>query len=161
MNKKRTKQLRKELLEVLSKHKDKMKHFKYYFHKAKKAYKTGLLTFLLTMCLLVNMAFADKLQVPFPCYPKKMQTVYAKHGIKLDLNAEDRTSPAWFIRKLYQYKNAKWFDKVYNSRVIVPYKGSWGFIKSEGNCFWIYTYYSLKTEDFEFIRDIMWECLGE
>ena len=129
MNKKRTKKLRKELLEILSKHKDKMKHFKYCFRKAKKAYKAGLLTLLLTMCLSVNIAFADKLQIPFSCYPKKVQAVFMEYGLKLDLDGNDRTPE------------------------------SWGFLKNEGSEFWLYTYRGVTTEELEFIRDIMWECL--
>lgn len=54
--------------------------------------------------------FADRVDIPFSCYPKKIQAAFAERGKKLDLSANDRTDD------------------------------SWGFIESKGSNYSIYTY---------------------
>ena len=35
-------------------------------------------------------AYADKIQIPFSCYPKELQKVFKDNGIKLDLDGNER-----------------------------------------------------------------------
>ena len=71
---------------------------------------------LIIILLLCNVAYADKLGIPFDCYPKAIQEAFAEEGLKVDFRAEDRT------------------------------KDSWGFIQSEGSRYYIYTYHPIPRE---------------
>ena len=81
--------------------------------------------------LIATNVWADKIQIPFSCYPRQLSEDFARHGYKVDVNAEDRT------------------------------KDSWAFIKSEGSSFWLYTYYPVQDRDFEMIKEVIWEHLGQ
>ena len=88
------------------------------------------LILLLIFILITTNAFADKLGIPFSCYPRELQACFAKHGLKVDLSGNDRT-----------------YD-------------SFGFIKNEGTEFWIYTYYNCTREELELIMKVIWESMG-
>lgn len=71
------------------------------------------------------------IQIDFSCYPRRIQEEFAKEGIKLDLDPVDRT------------------------------EDSWGFLKSEGSRYFIYTYYPVTQEDFKLITKTTWGVLDE
>ena len=65
----------------------------------------------LLVALIISLpAFADKLIIPFDCYPKQLQAAFATQGLKLDLSGVDRTDD------------------------------SWGFLENQGTRFILYTY---------------------
>jgi len=97
--------------------------FNFNMQTAKRAFKAGTIAVLLLMC--ASMAYADKLIIPFDCYPKEIQTQFAETGRKLDLSGNDRT------------------------------RESWGFIVNEGSQFTIYTYKSASQEDFTVMMNII------
>ena len=70
---------------------------------------------------------ADKLRIPFSCFPKEIQLDFQRKGLKLDLNGNDRT------------------------------RDSWGFIMNEGNQYVIFTYRSLNNEDFDTVSEILFD----
>lgn len=70
-------------------------------------------------------AKSDELQVPYSCYPRELQAKFAEYDVKLDLSANDRT------------------------------KDSWGFLKSKGSKYSIFTYESATEEDFNLIMRIV------
>ena len=39
--------------------------------------------------------FADELQVPFSCYPRRLQQDFAQYNLTLDLSEIDRTPSSW------------------------------------------------------------------
>ncbi len=89
-----------------------------------------LIIALILIFLLTGTAYCDKLQVPFSCYPKQLQEVFAGQGIKLDLDGNDRTPE------------------------------SWGFLKNEGAEYYIYTYYAVTEEGLMIVMDLIWEHMN-
>lgn len=82
--------------------------------------------FFIIALFICSSAFPDKLGIPFQCYPKQVQEKFAKHNMKLDLRAEDRT------------------------------EDSWGFLVSEGSNYYLYSYNSVKIpEELELIQKII------
>ncbi len=77
--------------------------------------------------LLTASSYADQLDVPFSCYPKKVQAKFEEHGLRLDLSPNDRE------------------------------EDSWGFLQSRGSNFSIFTYRSMSKSDFERITKILGE----
>jgi len=74
---------------------------------------------------LCNNLYADKLLVPFECYPKEVQKLYIENGLKLDLDRNDKTPD------------------------------SWGFLINEGGQYWIYTYKPVTDEELYLMLKIM------
>ncbi len=83
-----------------------------------------LFLFLISSVLIFSV-HADKMIIPFDCYPRKIQNEFAKYGLKLDLYGEERTPD------------------------------SWGFIVNEGTQFIIYTYKSATPRDFNIIMNVV------
>lgn len=81
-----------------------------------------LISFLL---FFASSVFADKLMIPFDCYPLELQAKFAEHGLKLDLNGIERT------------------------------EDSWGFLINEGSRFIIYTYQPITSEELTLIMEII------
>jgi len=123
MSGKKQKKLRRRVKEKMEKHGLDPLTFRSRLKVIKKAVKMGVITNLLLMS--TNLVFADKLIVPYDCYPKEMQAEFAKTGRKLDLSGNDRT------------------------------KNSWGFIVNEGSQFIIYTYKGATQDDFSAIMGIV------
>ena len=86
---------------------------------------------LFLFCLFCFSAYADELQQPLTCYPKKVQEVFSKYDLKIDLYPEDRISD------------------------------SWGFLRSYGNNFSIFTYKKLTKEELKLTIKIMREYIQE
>ena len=80
--------------------------------------KVLILLLLNLLVLLAIYAYGDELKVPLDCYPRELQTRFAKHGFKLDLNGNDRT------------------------------RDSWGFLENKGTDFSIITYEPMTEEEF-------------
>jgi len=74
-----------------------------------------------------GISFADKLIIPFSCWPQNLKTAFNETGRKLDLNSSDRDN------------------------------NSWGYLVNEGSSFTIYTYKSVTNEDFQVIQDIIFD----
>ena len=74
---------------------------------------------------------ADEFQQLFTCYPKKVQEVFNRYDLKIDLHPEDRDF------------------------------SSWGFIRSYGNNFSIFTYEKLTKEKIALTMKIMKEYIQE
>jgi len=86
------------------------------------------LLFIILCCIsLQSIAFADILKIPFSCWPLALQSEFASNGMKLDLNAVERTDE------------------------------SWGFIVSNGADFEFHTYRSVTQEEFAIIQDIVFK----
>ena len=77
------------------------------------------------LILIATTAHADKLIIPFDCYPTEVQEKFLTEGIKLDLDGNERTQE------------------------------SWGFLKNEGNQFIIYTYNSITIEELDIVMEIL------
>lgn len=86
------------------------------------------LIIIIMIVLMHSVCLADELQLPFSCYPAKVQTQFANHGYKLDLSANDRDET------------------------------SWGFLVSQGSKFSIFTYKSVTQKEFEDILKIIGEA---
>ena len=86
-----------------------------------------IIPILLILIFICGIAFSDTFIIPLSCYPRELQKEFADTGRKLDLNGIDRT------------------------------KDSWGFIRSEGAKYQIYTYRSATDED---LNVIMRLCMG-
>ena len=78
-----------------------------------------------------SIAFADELLIPFSCWPKQLQTEFAKYNKKLDLNGDDRTND------------------------------SWGYLVNKGDTYVIFTYRSMGTEEFKMIQEIVFKVEQE
>ena len=89
---------------------------------------SGILIILLLV--LLGNAFADKIIVPFDCYPRELRARFEERGFKLDLSAIERT------------------------------RDSWAFLVSEGQQYLIYTYKPVTQEDFDVIMEVVWDELG-
>ena len=86
--------------------------------------------FLLLALFFACNAHADKLTLPFGCYPRELQAKFEEYDIKLDLDGADRT-----------------YD-------------SWGYLHNEGNKFTLYSYRSATLDDMEIINEICHEHWG-
>ena len=84
---------------------------------------------ILILLFITSTAGADKLRVPFDCYPKEIQKMFLARGIQLDLDGNDRT------------------------------RDSWGFIQNEGASYIIYTYKAINDEELTIVREIVLESL--
>jgi len=123
MSEKKNKRLRKRVKDIMEKNGMNKNTFKFRMKVAKRVFKMGAITVCL-VCIALP-CLADKLIVPFDCYPKEIQSGFAEAGMKLDLSGNDRT------------------------------RESWGFIVNEGSQFVIYTYKNATPEDFKIIMDII------
>ena len=83
---------------------------------------------LFLFCLTVH---ADEFQQLFTCYPKKVQEVFNRYDLKIDLRPEDRVLD------------------------------SWGFIQSYGDHFSVFTYRKLTGEEITLTMKIMKEYIQE
>ena len=72
-------------------------------------------------------AMADSLQIPFDCYPKQLQKAFEVYNLKLDLDGNDRTHH------------------------------SWGFLRNEGDKFFIYTYKPITRKELDLVMKIIME----
>ena len=70
--------------------------------------------------------YADEITMPWSCYPKEVQKVFAREGVKLDLSGNDRTPE------------------------------SWGFLVNKGTEFTIYTYQPMRREDWNLFNKIFY-----
>ena len=86
---------------------------------------TTLVIIVIFLLLWVGNVFADKLMIPFECYPKHIQTEFAKEGLKLDLDSVSRT------------------------------EDSWGYLVNEGTRFIIYTYHPVTNNELQLVMDII------
>ena len=86
---------------------------------------------IITFLLVITILSADELTIPYSCYPKVIQTKFAEHNLKLDLNGDERT------------------------------KDSWGFIKNEGAQYKIFTYKSITREELNLVTKIVGETARE
>lgn len=77
--------------------------------------------------MICQVAFCDKLELMFSCYPKEIQAKFAKSGIKLDLSGNDRDSK------------------------------SWGFIENQGSRYNIYTYRPCSVEELQMVQNLVME----
>lgn len=50
---------------------------------------------IMIMLLACGAAFADRIEIPFECYPKKVQSALLAKGFKVDLNGSDRSEDSW------------------------------------------------------------------
>ena len=75
------------------------------------------LLFTILLIAIPFIAQCEEFQEPFTCYPKLVQEVCAKHGFKLDIDPADRQPD------------------------------SWGYIKSAGSWFSIFSYRSTSQEE--------------
>ena len=75
--------------------------------------------------LITTLSYADEISVPFACYPKKVQEVFALNNLKLDLSGNDRTPE------------------------------SWGFIENKGTSFTLYSYKTLTKDELKRIENII------
>ena len=87
----------------------------------------GIITLGLIIFFTCNNGYADKVRIPFSCFPKELSVQFKEAGLSVDVKAEDRT------------------------------KDSWGFIKSEGNEYTIFTYDTVSTEELELIKQVAFE----
>ena len=80
----------------------------------------------IALLLIASLAIPDEITIPFAFFPKEVQEAFAREGLKLDLNGNDRT------------------------------KDSWGFIVSKGTEIILYTYKTMTKEDFEMLDKIFY-----
>ena len=123
MSGKKQKKLRKKVKAIMKINGIDDSTFKRRMKMAKKALRVGLITNLLLIS--TNLVFADKLKIPYSCYPKEIQANFLDIGRKLDLSGNDRT------------------------------RDSWGFLVNEGSEFTIYTYKGATEEDLKAVMDII------
>lgn len=90
-----------------------------------------VLIVVILVCVLSSLnVYCDILTVPFDCYPKEIQVLFAETDRKLDLDRNERT------------------------------RDSWGFLINEGQKFTIHTYCPATDDDFTTITDIVWKSKG-
>ncbi len=85
----------------------------------------------LIILLIAFNCYADEFQQIFTCYPRKVQEIFNRYDLKIDLRPENRTLD------------------------------SWGFIRSYGNHFSIFTYRKLTKEKIALTMKIMKEYIQE
>ena len=78
-----------------------------------------------------SIALADKIEIPFQCFPKEIQKSFKQYGIKLDLSGNDRS------------------------------QDSWGFIQNEGSRYNLFSYNLLTIKELELVGKIIVENLNE
>jgi hypothetical protein len=83
-----------------------------------------LLVVILLM-FIASVALADKLIIPFSCYPKEVQARLATKGFKVDLDPNDRDV------------------------------NSWGFIVNEGTRYTLVTYMPVSIEELQIIQALL------
>ena len=86
-----------------------------------------ILFVLITFLFLCEASLADRIVVPFTCYPREVQQKFADNGMKLDLDPNERT------------------------------KDSWGFIENRGQEFYIMTYKHATIDELNLIKKIIFE----
>lgn len=86
-----------------------------------------IILIILFLSILITSAFADELQVPFSCYPKVLQELFAEKGYKLDLDGSERTPD------------------------------SWGYLYNKGANYTIFTYETITEQDFIVVREIVFK----
>lgn len=94
MNSKKAKKLRKMTRDAMKKHGREDRHFSFYYNKAKKLAKAGILT--ICAMLLVNISHADKIGI-HNVNPAKFQEKLAERGFKLDFSFAEKTPDSWGI----------------------------------------------------------------
>ena len=117
MNGRKSKEIRRKVREKMEQLGRDPKGFKFYCRKAR-----ALFTCLIL--LICSTAYADKIQVPFQCYPQKIQAEFQSEGLNLSLSDTIRE------------------------------KDTWGFLRNQGNKYEIETYYSVTLEEFDLIQQI-------
>jgi len=86
---------------------------------------------LLLIIILAPKCYCDQLQLPFSCYPKDLQQGFARRGIKLDIDSNNRT------------------------------KESWGFLENKGTYYILVTYKPVTDKDFDVIDAVTEEIRRE